>query len=1175
MKKCARTARADSNKQDHDKSDVKKLSYYSINKHRALLIVYALLCLLLAVVVCIIVLRLLFGFFGLIPILGLGTEGTDYSYLADFLGGLIGIVIGFLSDAIFISRWQHLKRYKSLLNLLNTELEKVKNIIKYVWGIGSITSEKNDDNKILNILREAGLINGEDAVESPDKIDRAKEALEYFQVDKKEMYDKLFDALKAVYSESKITGKMQKKVIMHNDGSEVTLTEIRSYFQQFNDEINNKDKENNGKKNTYDFNILNKALSLCLALDANKIIKISTPILESVVTSADGIATFYNLPRYTIWSEEQGNFARELQDFLQTLNSLEENFRTKESWEFFLISKNLVDRIENFQRNTDLSYYQEDVYEYLESFVYSLRKELREKNLNDDEMLKKLLLEREYCRLKIKELKKLKDRKHTINKSYIRYFIRFEYADKTNKTSSHTRVLIDGQNRAILKRTVLRFEKVKYEKTDFLYLLDTKKEIDYAQDFLGSVHFQEDRNLQKHLPSDFAFSSKYFSKGTSDVIFDKTEIKLDTKSADSCLNELNGIKSALDEPLKLFSEIYKDVITVIPRKYSGDIKTKSQGKLTVLDNQLLSGAIVKLVNRCYNKNKQRGETILKLVGPIGSYKNRLLQYIYIKLKILKKDIPIFYIDISKYENEFGKDKIDSELATIREIVGDFSANGKSIQPLFIIDNIRTFQCGINYIYKLVNGFLHDEIKNYKLIIGCDTLYTFNLNQEEEIPFHDKSSVTTFNISSMNLTREKESLEFIINSLKLDGKSADINDAKKIRDRLLELNFYTMDAYWLLKVIKHTDNLSNKVKNILDLYDNWLYKYTPEMGKQQYDSLAESVYLFEYESQHFDTLQLCNNSWKLAREHRSMIDYLVARQYVVLLRKIILPKDAYTVIQNLGGRLNLFLPKSINRFVVCELSKNDLHNLILFCKSHIDLIRQYPKFECQVTYLLRVLGKEYLGCQSESVKVLNLMLNEAVSNSADGHCNNAEIRQQLFVNRCIVIGLGYLGESNNFLEYLKTIIPGNSLYNPIADDINRAFHLDYYGDTYKCLDMNGDFTNYTDDKEVGVNALRKLQIDIRGKIVNYMGENFDDGQKAILILQMVTYCSLMKARDYEFQSFIIKEDFIKPIIENIKNLALKVQQLSFQDTWFNEENGYISEFLLNVFKEVYNKLKLCP
>ncbi len=1129
------------------KDEENKLSYYNIGRHKAVLIIYALLCLVLSVAVFVIALRLIFGLFGLIPILSIGQSGNDLSYLADFLGGFIGIIVGFLADAMFISRLQHLKRYRSLLNILNKELNGVKNTLKYVWGINDLLYKNKKENKTLKIFNDAGFLDENDNLKPLDIINEIFKLLEFYNTDKhhKNFYDKLFENLKAIFTDAEDIENIQKRLNSLNNDNKVLLYKLRDYFTTHNND-------------NYDFDIIIKSLSLCITLNSRRMAKISTPTLHSIVTSTESIATFYNLPRYTIWSEEQGNFAKELQDLLFALNNLEENFKAKKPWEFLLICKKLIDRIDKFQKITDLSYYQENVFDYLEEFLC----DLRHRGISEDKLIENLK-SFSYLGLTVKKIKKLKPH-NAIDKNYFRYKIVFKYA---NNLKSRDKFLLDAQNRKIFRKTILRFEKLKYENSDLLYLLNTKNNIYDSQEALYSTYLNEERNSQ--VLSDFAFSSKFFSLGFKKLISDEINIDLTIGSADRCFAKLERDSKIIDESIKILSDIFRDITTIIPRRYGEAVITKTEGKITILDKEqeFIGRAINKIIKKSYEKKSDHGETILKLISPIGSYKNRLLQSIYVKTKILYTDKPIFYIDISKYENEFDINELDADLVAILKILESYKASEQDQVPLFIIDNIREFQCGINHIYDYLTKFLKNDVKIFKLIIGCDALYTLNINQEKDIPFFYNKHVTTLSISSMNLSRI-ESIDFIANCLKLYDGNGDRSRAIQIQKELIKLYFYLLDAYWLIKVLEKTDLLKKNSDNILKLYDIGLLKYTVEMSKKQYDALAQSVFMFEYEGQHFDYAELRNNNWKLAREHRSMIDYLVARHFVLLLREVILARDVYSIIQIIGGKLNLLLPKNINRFVIKELSSNDIHNLIIFCKRNMEIINQYPKFECQITYILRQLGK---NCLTGSIEVLKLMLNNLPLNNSV-KAPEAEERQMLFLRRCITIGLGYLEDSDEFNLYLKSIVNviDNKFYNSISDDINRAFHLDYYGDTIKCLDLNGNFDGYSDDITKGVNALRKLQIDIKDKIAIY--NNLDNGDKVILILQMVTYCSLMKARNYEFSSLNIQENFIEPIISNIESLREKINEADFTDKWFNAKNSYLSTFFLQTFTEVYAKVK---
>lgn len=1136
-----------------------KLSYYSIKGHKAILTIYALLTLILSILFFVALLRFCFWMFGLVSILRVGLN-QDVSYLVNFLGGLIGVVVGFFADAIFISRLQHLKKYKSLLNLLNKELNDVKNTIKYIWGVETLLNNQN----IINILKKSRLLTDNGEIESLENISKFNNYLMQYSPEEKDFYNSLFQALKCVFKDKEVINEIRKNTKNFNlqgFNKNINLYELINHFTEHSEE-------------NFNYQILSSALSLCLALNANNITKISAPILENIVCSPEGIATFYNLPRYTFWSEEQGNFAKELQFFYHSIKTFENNFNTKKSWEFLLICKDLIDRIDKFQKVTDREYFNSDICDYLKSLAieYYGQEVFDNENMLTEEDFIKYLVKKDYLGLRVKKLKRLTRFENcTINRNYVRYELKLSLINKLLPDGKSTRkykkgYLEDDHHNILRKKFILKFEKDKYllQNTAEYSLKNLLTENYKAYDTQSVISMTSIHNYEhshNYDLSDFAFSTRYFSSGIKKFINETVKTEINEETADKCLQALKLKSYIINEKIEIISRIFKDITTIRPRKFDDIVETQQKGELTALGKDSLGKTINKIIISSYNQGMNKSETILKIISPIGSYKNRLLQYIYLKLKTLKKQkFPVFYLDISKYENEFDSNSIYSDFDTIYEIINDYYPDKNySPAPLIILDNVREFHCGINEVYSQINDFLKFRIKSYKLIVGCDALYTLNSDQQYKLPFQRVKSV--INIASMNISREKESIDFIKNCLLLNDKS--ITDVKAIesREKLIKLNFYMLDAYWLLKILKQTKNFTTDSINILYLYDYGLFKYTIDKGKVWYDKLAESVYAFEYESQHFDTTQLCSNKWKLAREHRSMIDYLVARHYVILLRETILPKDEYTIIQNLGSKLNLFLPKSVNRFIVHELSNNDIQNLIFFCMRNIEIIKNYPKFECQVAYILGEKGGEYLVDAKKVLQEIKKHLPIVVK-------TDSEIKQKVFTQRCIAMGLGRLGDNISFSKYLKTIIPSHQKYNIVADDVNRAFHLDYYGDTNKCLNLNSSFSDYSDDISKGVNTFRKLQIDMSEKIDRYV--ELDNGRKNIFMLQMITYCSLIKARNYNFDSSTKDEEFLNHILNDIKSLSVKTEHIV--DAWFHKRsNNYIIEFLINFFSDAAKKV----
>lgn len=690
--------------------------------------------------------------------------------------------------------------------------------------------------------------------------------------------------------------------------------------------------------------------------------------------------------------------------------------------------------------------------------------------------------------------------------------------------------------------------------------------------------------------SSFAFSSKFLSKGIKEYIKKSTGFEIKEDNADNCIKKLSI--EGIGNKIAKVSKIYKDITTVpglsLLPKAKHKISIKKQGEITVLDEDCIGDIIWKIIYNSYDLHSHKPEDLLIIQSPIGSYKNRLLQYVFLKLNKEAK-FPIFYIDVSKYEY------LDDKSALINLIEGDLSIiknilkrhyfvpeqKRQSIKrnlkppkglennraaPLFILDNVREFNCGVNDGYEKIKKFLNSLNTNdegellselncgYKLVIGSDVCYTIN-NTNKSMPFFEKLETkdahifykvkNALSITSMNLNRHKESVDFINNCISFFKDDSSYKGIKKnidgeiIREKLITKEFYTLDAYWLLNVLSKTSALTENIETILKIYDEAIFYYSSSMGKSQYDTLASSVYRFEYDVENFDPEELHVSHWKIAREHRSVVDYLVARHYIILLKAPINLTDEVQIRKNICScLLNLIFPKSINRFIIWQFTSNDINMLITFCEKFNSIIKDYVNFQCQIAYLLGV--RQTSGLSTRAVNILSRMKEDL--NTTYTNLKETDRRHYVFALRCVNVSLGRLGDTENFQEYLVSILPQNysSVFrDEAADDINRAFHLNYYGDCNVGLKPSENFGNFKDDKQKGVNTFRKLLLDCESKLKKY--NSLSLGEKNILLLQFYTYCRLLEVRNYQFLQPTKDEDFVNGLYKILEQFLIELNK----------------------------------
>lgn len=553
----------------------------------------------------------------------------------------------------------------------------------------------------------------------------------------------------------------------------------------------------------------------------------------------------------------------------------------------------------------------------------------------------------------------------------------------------------------------------------------------------------------------------------------------------------------------------------------------------------------------HTREKCGSEISLWLRGPSGSYKDLLLQLIYL-LVYKKKNHLAFYIDLSKYEFGADVDTLESDLQNMKRILKRETAAGSEdnnakikARPLIFLDNVREFNCGINGhngVYETINKTLK-ECGAIRLVLGTDHvtslakmqvpvfLELFKNEAEEEnnikelLKFEKESGriKNVINITSMNLSRVRESKKFVRNCLEfIEHQAANEELSSKIIDKLNALEFYTIDAQLLIKLLLNSNFAYTLPKNVVYLYDDLLLT-SNQTGLQnhEWEDLAQLSYRLEYDSdKHIDVHKLHGARWKCVREHRSITEYLIARHYVDRLRKVICGGQ----LSDVGAEhLNVVFPKSINRFIMHLLTDNDLLNLNIFVNSNMDALVYYENFLCQITYIFGAHKDDNAFGLVATLKIICERVEERYAELKEYYdedvptVRRAYLRNHAFVIRCIMMGLGRLGRDAEFIGYINDLVPtdGFSGYSgesqEISDDVNRAFHLDYYGDTSIGLHASSGFGNYTDNKLKGINTMRKLLSDLSKKKNCY--DQLGVGDRNIFFLQLYTYCRLLQVREF--------------------------------------------------------------
>ena len=573
-----------------------------------------------------------------------------------------------------------------------------------------------------------------------------------------------------------------------------------------------------------------------------------------------------------------------------------------------------------------------------------------------------------------------------------------------------------------------------------------------------------------------SISLKYYSAGILNII----------EAADSTHK-----KDIIEDKIRVTSRIFKD-ITTIPI-FKGKSTTKDildtqlpdclyrKEQLTLPQNNDIAGFIRNIIN---SHQQASNPFLLRIDSPVGSYKNRLLQLITLSYALQQDNIVPLYLDVSRFE---------SDNNTLLEDLKRIETIAKSNQEkafLLVLDNYRLIHCGQEDSYTALEDILSNISlpANSTIIIGGDEYPTIN-KKNKRLPLFKFDCV--INITSINLSREQESIDFIQNCLVAFNIKHDDLTAEDIRKLLIgdssinsKLQFYSLDAFELKYILDKIRRIQNQKEEgdptsvMIDLFKSI------ELDSND----LEFAYRFEYGNP--DSY----NSWKKFKEHRIFLEYAIARYYSDILASAIKPNQSSLSLPN------VVFPKNITRFLVEIINydlPSDLESIVNWIGNNFS-----NNSKAAQSQLAFILGRIFATKVNPSIltDILNRMMETAETNKKNE-------KMDYFLLRSINVSLIYLGDQDKCTEYIKSLI-----HDEIADSINRGFHLDYYEDISTVWNPAKDPVNLEDDTNKGWNTFRKIIINIE----NTLNANpIPPKGKCILMLQVVTLCMLLKARDFVF------------------------------------------------------------
>ncbi|MBX7044820.1 MAG: HD domain-containing protein [Ignavibacteria bacterium] len=618
----------------------------------------------------------------------------------------------------------------------------------------------------------------------------------------------------------------------------------------------------------------------------------------------------------------------------------------------------------------------------------------------------------------------------------------------------------------------------------------------------------------------------------------KLKVRMNNKKINSQI-ELHSfiIETYLKKHLKSLSGLDKSSIESILKNYSKlfsfFIYQSKESKFNTKEND--ENFFDNLINFIL---KSSSEEPILISGFPGCGKSDLLSLLYLFLyHSIDKDkyIPILinlhYYNSHQYiieENKSFDEKaiklLNNDIEDLLNIVNQHSSK----TPIFIIDGGDEFtfsKIELENLYDIIYSRL-SKINNSKKFLGARKYKGYKLVglSSEKRAFPQYQPKIHLKIKKLNIDNEK--IKKVLHIFSLICSILDSNNNRKIIHQhfemlikkfgIEEIDFFHLNFLYLTfkkhYSYENCKNLSQAYKIFLSS-NNYDIKIASEIAYLIYNKKEEAI-----------TSTMKNSrEWWIINKHSSILDFLVANLVIDKLFNLDSgDKDTFEFIYPYA--LNIFCKELLN--ATPEKQQKIFNNI----ESLIKDLNNRSK-----THLCYLLGRFSDINVKGKAKILLNKQKEDLKNEIKNILNDSNIdlsdidKENLLYLRTIYISLIYLGDSKNSEEYIQQLT-----CNKNFDNLNRGFHLEYYGDIE--LNRNGNSRLKSDDT---LESFDKTFFRLHKKLKTSLTSNT---MYNLFQVELYTLCSLVQHRFVNKHLALEKKEEILSLITTVVKNKISISNV---------------------------------
>lgn len=554
--------------------------------------------------------------------------------------------------------------------------------------------------------------------------------------------------------------------------------------------------------------------------------------------------------------------------------------------------------------------------------------------------------------------------------------------------------------------------------------------------------------------------------------------------------------------------------------------------------------VINLITCCDEK------LVLSIIGLQGTGKSTFLSLLYYKMKNMVEYTNIFpiLIDLHYFEG-YAKNKARNILRNHLDKIDNLIRKYPHIKFFLMFDGAD------EYIRK--NSELEDELYDYVLSHNTEN-FAFCIGSAEKLPNEmikdgrlqniSRKAIYKIEAHRIKKSNDEDVLYIIKNLCAVYNFHVEESTIQVIKKAISVYTINKIDYRTLLIVLRIFNAITIDGRELQ--LGNYFYEYyIMEMDGDEEELIKHSKATYEY------TVLKKKNSLRNLK-HAKVIynngitrDFLLAYYFVYLIRK---NKAEVEVVLN----SNFVFTASVNKFIKdLILNKYEKEQITLVNK----LIEAYGKsdmpMKSQICYILGRLKDSNAKIQACSFldETWNILYKKLFENNILVS-QNQDIKSELVLFRTISVSLVWLDCHKNQENFLKCII-----FNEKLNQINRGFHLEYYGDKAY---INGESPTYADDDKISVDKTM-------GHLINNINKGFSrsgDFNKSIY-LDIITLFSIYQ---YRMEKKEVKDKYEKILLDMADKIlkSPKIQSKTIMNFIITVKELLPNNPYKNILDEIY-------